>query len=214
MKNILLTIRNDNAMPRLIPEADFNIKLKMPSKNVDHTRQFLAEGVEDIALDGYALKSGYRLVKSLKKNQYRLVTTGDECETAYLVELFFRNDIVFNKVSCTQIKVWRTISSEHNAAVKDLAKLFFANLLKKYHIVVSDEEHTSDGKRFWETMVDWSFKTGYNVYTSDGSEINRPLTAIQDMNDFYGRWDNFCWGNSSEVHRHRLVMISREVLLQ
>jgi len=214
VKNMLLTIRNDNAMPRLIPEADFNIKLKMPSKNIDHTRQFLSEGVEDVSLDGYIVQPGYRLVKSLKKNQYRLVTTGDGCETAYLVELFFRNDIVFNKATCTQIKVWRTISSEHNAAVKDLARLFFASLLQKYHIVVSDEEHTSDGKRFWETMIDWSFKTGYSVYTSDSSEINRPLTAILDMNDFYERWDNFCWGNSSEVHRHRLVVISREALLQ
>ena len=214
MKNILLTIRNENSMPRLIPEADFNIKLKMPSRNIDHTRQFLAKGVEDVALDGYVVQYGYRLVKSLKKNQYRLIAIGDECETVYLVELIFRNDIVFNKATCTQIKVWRTISSEHNTAVKDLAKLFFANLLRKYNIVVSDEEHTSDGKRFWETMIDWSFKTGYNVYTSEGSEINRPLTPIQDMNDFYGRWDNFCRGTSSDVHRHRLVVISREALLR
>lgn len=214
MKNILLTIRNDNSMPRLIPEADFNIKLKMPSKNIDDTRQFLAEGIEDVVLDGYVVQYGYRLVKSLKKNQYRLIAVRNESETIYLVELIFRNDIVFNKASCTQIKVWRTISLEHNAAVKDLAKLFFANLLQKYTIVVSDEEHTSDGKRFWETMIDWSFKTGYSVYASDGSEINRPLTPIQDMNDFYDRWDNFCWGNLSDVHRHRLVVISREALLQ
>lgn len=214
MKNILLTIRNDNSMPRLVPEADFNIKLKMPSKNIDHTRQFFAEGVEDVALDGFILQAGYRLVKSLKKNQYRLMAVGDECETVYLVELIFRNDIVFNLATCTQIKVWRTIALEHNAAVKDLPKLFFANLLQQYNIVVSDEEQTSDGKRFWETMIDWSFKTGYSVYTSDGSEINRPLTPVHDMNDFYDRWDNFCWGHLSDVHRHRLVVISREALLQ
>lgn len=214
MKNILLTMRNENSMPRLIPEADFNLKLKMPSKNIDHTRRFLEEGVEDVALDGYIIQHGYRLVKSLKKNQYRLVAVGEQYETVYLVELIFRNDIVFNQSTCTQIKVWRTVALEHNAAVKDLPKLFFANLLQKYNIVVSDEEQTSDGKRFWETMIDWSFKTGYLVYTSDGSAISRPLTAIQDMNDFYARWDDFYWGVSPDIHQHRLVVISREALSQ
>ncbi|MCS3433069.1 hypothetical protein [Klebsiella sp. BIGb0407] len=201
-------------MPKQIPEMDLNITLKIPSRNIDHTRQFLEDGVEDISLYGYAVQHGYRLLKAREKNQYRLVTIGNKCETVYLAELFFRDDVVFNQANCVQIKVWRTLSSEHNAAVKDLAKLFFANLLQQYNIVVSDEEHSSDGKLFWETMIDWSFKTGYSVYASDGSEINRPLTPIQDMNAFYGRWDNFCRGTSSDVHRHRLVVISREELVQ
>lgn len=214
MKNILQITRNENSMPRRIPESDFNTKLNISSKNIDHTRQFLEQGVEDAVLYGYIVPHGYRLLKSLRDNQYRLVTIGDKYETVYLAELIFRNDMVLNQTACTQLKVWSTVAPEHHAAVKDLPKLLFANLLQQYNIVVSDEEQTSESKRFWETMIDWSFKTGYSVYTSDDTEINRPLTAIHDMNDFYERWDKFYWRDSPDGHQHRLVVISRVRLSQ
>ncbi|PHM69576.1 hypothetical protein [Xenorhabdus sp. KJ12.1] len=201
-------------MPRLIPDADFNKKLKMPSKNIDHTKQFLEEGVTDYVLPGLAIQHGYRLVKSLKKEQYRLIATGDEPETVYLVELRFRQDIVFGKTTCTQIKVWRSTSIEHRGAVIDLPRAFFSNLLEQHSIVVTDEEQTGDGRRFWETMISWAFGTGLYVYASDGTQMDRPLTQIADMREFHEEWSDFCWGEDPDVHTHLLVVISKEPLSQ
>ncbi|MEX6205036.1 hypothetical protein AB6G29_23740 [Providencia hangzhouensis] len=202
--------RNNKSMPYVIPDtdADFNTKLKAPEKNIDYTKTFLESGVTDFSLPGFITPHGYRLVKALNKDQYRLIAIGDEPETVYLVELRFRNDIVYGKTTCTQIKVWRTISTKHNPAVKELPRTFFADLLKKHSIVVSDEEQTGDGKRFWESMIDWAMSSGYYVYASDGTQEDRPLTKISSMNEFYDKWDRFCWGNNQEIHTHRLAVIS------
>ncbi|MEX6156049.1 hypothetical protein AB6G46_24350 [Providencia hangzhouensis] len=90
--------RNNKSMPYVIPDtdADFNTKLKAPEKNIDYTKTFLESGVTDFSLPGFA-PHGYRLVKALNKDQYRLIAIGDEPETVYLVELRFRNDIVYGK---------------------------------------------------------------------------------------------------------------------
>ncbi len=201
-------------MPYVISDhdADFNIKLKMPSKNIAHTKLFLEEGVEDFSLPGYPVPHGYRFVKALQRDQYRLIAMGDNPETVYLVALRFRNDIVYGRTTCTQIKVWRTVSSLHGSVVSDLPRTFFANLLKEHSIVVTDEEQTSDGKRFWETMIVWAFQSGFHVYISDGTLIDRPLTEINNMDDFYQQWEKFCWGSDRDVHTHRLVVISNDVL--
>lgn len=39
---------NGQSMPYLIPDADFNVKLKIHSRNIDHTKEFLEKGVEDL----------------------------------------------------------------------------------------------------------------------------------------------------------------------
>ncbi|WP_272661391.1 hypothetical protein [Providencia sp. PROV089] len=206
--------RNNKSMPYVIPDtdADFNTKLKAPEKNIDFTKIFLESGVVDFSLPGFVTPHGYKFVKSINKDQYRLIAVGDKPETVYLVELRFRNDIVYGKKTCTQIKVWRTISARHNTAVKDLPRTFFTDLLTKHSIVVSDEEQTGDGKRFWETMIDWALDSNYHVYVSDGTQEDRPLTAIKDMNEFYSKWDAFCWGNDRDVHAHRLAVISEKAL--
>lgn len=87
--------------------AGFNRKLNLPSENNELTVLFLAAGTHPFLLPGYEVKEGYQFIKSGKKQQYRLVITGDLPETVYLVELCFRNDIVAGQTSCTQIKVWR-----------------------------------------------------------------------------------------------------------
>ena len=195
-------------------DVDFDV-LKIPSKNIAHTQFFLEEeGVENFFLPGYITPHGYRLVKALKRDQYRLIATGYTPETVYLVALRFRDDIVYGRTTCTQIKVWRTVSSLHDSAVRDLPRTFFANLLKNYSIVVTDEEQTSDGKRFWGTMIVWAFQSGFHVYISDGTQIDRPLTEIRNMDEFYQQWGSFCWGSDRDVHTHRLVVISNDMLAQ
>lgn len=197
-------------MPKLIPAAGFNRKLNLPSENSELTALFLAAGTHQFLLPGYEVKEGYQFIKLGKKQQYRLVTTGGTPETVYLVELCFRNDIVAGQTSCTQIKVWRTTNDKHQSAVADLPRHFFRWLLDTYHIVVTDEEQTGDGRRFWEVMISWALAAGFYVYASDGGEPERPLFAVQDMESFFEYWSDFCWGNDPDIHTHRLIVISKK----
>ena len=214
MKNEPSQQNNGQSMPYLIPDADFNEKLKLSAKNIEHTLQFITQGVKDIDLEGFDTPIGYRLVKSLRKDQYRLITADKESETAYLVELRFRQDIVYGKTTCIQIKVWRSRIPKHRDAIRELPRTFFYNLLKVHNIVVTDEEQTSDGKGFWIDMILWTFSKGHYIYASDGTEEDRPLHLIDSIEDFYNNWDAFCWGKDRDTHTHRLLIISQEKLSQ
>ncbi|MDC9615365.1 hypothetical protein ABLB69_15515 [Xenorhabdus khoisanae] len=201
-------------MPYLIPDADFDLKLSLLDKNVEHTKSFIEKGVIDFHLPEATIPNGYRFVKALNKDEYRMVTTeSGQPETVYAVKLLFRNDLVLNKETCTQIMVWRTLSFKHQIAASSLPRVFFKHLLNSYSIVVTDEEQTGDGKRFWKIMINWALETNYHVYVSDGTEIDRPLTQISSMDELIGKWEAFCWGHDAEVHRHRLIVISKNDLL-
>lgn len=214
MKNEPSQQQNGQSMPYLIPDADFNVKLKIHSKNIEHTKEFLEQGVQDFELPQYNIPVGYRFVKSLKRNQYRLITTTIPFETVYLVEVIFRKDIVYTKTICTQVKVWRTVAAEHSTVTRAIPRAFFNYLLENYNIVVSDEEQTSAGKRFWETMIDWAFKANLYIYISDGTEEERPLIKLNNTDELYEKWEDFCWGKDRDIHTHRLLVISKEPLSQ
>lgn len=202
-----------NTMPYLIPEADFDRKLNMTENNVTHTGAFISKGVVDFALPGFVLPYGYRLLKSRTEDHYRMVTDSETPEAVYAVRLIFREDIVADRKTCTQIMVWRTSNARHKRAVRELPELFFKYFLQSYSIVVSDEEQTPDGRRFWEGMISWAIETpDYHVYVSDGSEIDRPLTFMTSWDDFYGVWSDFCWGSDKDTHTHRLLVISKDQL--
>ncbi|WP_340616922.1 hypothetical protein [Xenorhabdus entomophaga] len=200
-------------MPYLIPDAEFNRKLHTSERNREHTKTFLENGAKDFTFPGFIAPYGYRFVKSLKQDQFRMITTGDNPETVYAVMLTFRKDIIIDKETCTQIMVWRTFSAEHQDAASGFPRQFFKYLLENYSIIVTDEEQTGDGKRFWQVMIAWSISTKYHVYVSDGTEIDRPLTQISSMDELIGKWEAFCWGHDAEVHRHRLIVISKNDLL-
>ncbi|MCF6686033.1 hypothetical protein [Raoultella ornithinolytica] len=201
------------AMPYIIPEADFDRKLNMSEKNVTHTEGYIAKGVQDFTLPGFTTPYGYRLVKSLRDDHYRLITDSENPETVYAVKLVFREDIVETRKSCTQILVWRTPQAIHDRAVHGLPQLFFAYFLENYAIVVSDEQQTLDGRRFWERMISWAITTdGYHVYVSDGTKEERPLSFMTSWDDFYSAWADFCWGNDQDIHTHRLLVISKDKL--
>ncbi|QTL41801.1 hypothetical protein HGO23_18765 [Xenorhabdus budapestensis] len=199
-------------MPYLIEDVDFNLKLRLSDKNIEQTISFLENGAKDFILPDFVVPYGYRFVKSLKQDQYRMITISDKPETVYAVKLIFRRDIVVDKETCTQIMVWRTFSPEHQEAVSGFPRRFFRFLLENYSIIVTDEEQTGDGKRFWQIMIAWSMSVGYHVYVSDGGEIDRPLTVVSSMDELIEKWDSFCWGTDADLHRHRLIVISQEIL--
>ncbi|WNY87405.1 hypothetical protein [Leclercia adecarboxylata] len=202
-----------NKMPFEIPSASFDTKLNMTEKNIEHTEAFIRAGVKEFALPGFVTPHGYRLLRAVKGNQYRMVTDSVAPETVYAVKLEFLEHIVPTRKICTQILVWKTVQPQYDSAVRGLPQEFFKFFLSSYSIVVSDSEQTLDGRRFWERMIAWAIQTdGYHVYVSDGTQEDRPLTFMTSWDDFYGTWAGFCWGNDRDCHSHRLLVISTDQL--
>ncbi|KAB7715720.1 hypothetical protein GBN32_00335 [Plesiomonas shigelloides] len=202
-------------MPLLINEADFNLKLQVMGKNIDHTKEFLAKGTAPFVLPGYVVPIGYQFVKARTSDQYRLITYLPDGSpiTVYVVEVEFHEQITHPRRSCTQIMVWRTTDSRHDKAVRGLPQHFFSYLLDEHDIVVSDEEQTGAGRRFWHVMLDWAFSQGYHIYIADGTyDENFLLYQVKNMDEFFEKWDPFAWGKDKEVHLHRRAVISKSML--
>lgn len=207
-------MRVNNVSPFLIDSADFSRKLGLYSKNEEHTAQFLSRGVEDYFLEGFVLPPGFRLVKSLTEDQFRIVTTATEKPyTAYAVKLIHHNEITYPKKATTQVMVWRTTSSIYDPIVRGFPQMFFKHILDTSNIVVSDSEQTGDGQRFWLRMLDWAFNNKYQLYVADGTEgEDWPKHRIDNLNDLESHWLEFAWGKDKDVHTHRRLIISKQPL--
>lgn len=214
----MTTAKRETMSPLVIPSASFTDKLGDFDKNADHTQAYLNKGVHDYHIPGYVVPNGYRLVANADETQIRLVTVGSEIETAYAVKLIIRDKLIPNETVGTQVMVWRSLSMRHKDVVRDYASMMFDHLLDKYSIMVSDEEQTPDGKRFWEARIIQSIEMGYHVYLLDRTDIEEPLYRVKGFEGNIGArsfatlWHSVGWGGNKEVHRHRLFVISKKVL--
>lgn len=197
-------------MPYLISSASFSRKLGLYSKNYEHTQTFLEKGVQDYNIDGFITFPGRRLVKAIGKEEYRVIVEDSVgFYTAYAVKLKHHDDITFPVPAVTQVMVWRSPSLLHQSAVAGFPQLFFKHILMNNNIVVSDSEQTSDGQRFWLTMLDWAYYNRYYLYVADGTEgIDWPKYPIRGMNELEEKWLNYAWGHDKDTHTHRRLIIS------
>lgn len=205
-------MRNNQMSPLMIDSADFSHKLGLVSRNVEHTEAFLARGTADFHLPGFVLPVGYRLLKSLYSDEYRIVTTDEgKPYTAYAVKLEFHNEITFPHGAATQVMVWRTPRTLHQSVVSGFPQFFFQWLLSEYNVVVSDSEQTGDGQRFWLRMIDWAFTMNYQISVADGTVgEERHLTPVNSYAELEERWITFAWGYDRDVHPHRRLVISKK----
>ncbi len=192
--------------------ADFSNKLGLVSRNVEHTEAFLAHGTADFHLPGFVLPVGYRLLKSLYSDEYRIVTTDEgKPYTAYAVKLEFHKEITFPQEAATQVMVWCTPRALHQPVVSGFPQFFFQWLLSEYNIVVSDSEQTGDGQRFWLRMIDWAFSMNYQISVADGTAGEEwHLTPVNSYAELEERWITFAWGVDRDVHPHRRLVISKK----
>lgn len=42
-------------------------------------------------------------------------------------------------------------------------------------------------------MIDWAFKANLYIYISDGTEEERPLIKLNNTDELYEKWEDFCW---------------------
>lgn len=199
-------------MPFLIPSTNFSDKLRLPSKNIADTQQFLKSGIIDCSFERLVVPHGYHFVKAVNEEHYRLITTNNNSETVYLTKFNPQNNLLLNQTNCIQIKLWRSRHVRHQSAIIDLPKIFFTHLLDTYNVIATDEEQTLESKGFWDDMLYWAFKCKYAVYILDRTKESHSLLPIMNIENFYDHWEMFCWGMNQEIYSRRIIIISKNQL--
>ncbi|MBV7264124.1 hypothetical protein KCG43_19105 [Photobacterium sp. WH24] len=217
-------------MPQLIPDDDtagFDMKLTTSASNKIETNVFLKNGPSAFAVPGYVVPHGYRLLIGAEKPAAEgmeqticLVADGQEPETVYKVKMLVRNapNAYLASKNCTQLIVWRTFDPRHRAVVTGFPRTIFNHLLDSHDIMITDEQQTSDGKRFWmERIADAISVPEQFVYYIDLDNLDDSLVpkieSIDTYDEFVDSYVSVGWGNDDN-YRSRVFMISKRDLSQ
>lgn len=131
-----------------------------------------AQHVADISADAQCvLAPGYRLIRV----DHRVRPNSDEFEIALINDVessvVYYNKVVISVIrdlNCrpaTQNLVWRSSNAQHSAVLRDVAqKVFFNYVLERYDVILSDNQHTGDGKFFWQRQMSNAIALKMHVY--------------------------------------------------
>ncbi|WP_045407400.1 hypothetical protein [Vibrio jasicida] len=212
-------------MPQLI-EVGFDMKLTTPSSNKTETAAFLVDKPQEFILPGFVVPAGYRLVtKRYTLTDEGMIQTicliyigGNEPETVYKVKLIVRNEpnAYLPVKNCTQLLVWRQVAGPHSLVLSGFARQVFHFLLRSNNIMISDEQQTSDGKRFWLDRMGEAFSIAdASVYYIDLDELDGSLipvvVRIHSFEDLMEKYVPKGWG-ADESHKGRVFVISTQQL--
>ncbi|EGG9814447.1 hypothetical protein ID007_004308 [Salmonella enterica] len=192
--------------PLLIPDASFRAKLENPLLNRQQTADFIARGTRPFELPGFRVQAGYQLRASLDGLQIRMIFDG---ETVYYVKLKEASNIIPGVSHITQVGVWRTRTANMQKAVEGLAPALFAWLVERYNVVISDDEQTRAGQRFWQYRLSEALDNPrQHVYGWDGTKEDAEPEEITNTIDLVDHWEPLIWGTERDVHNNRLFIIT------
>ncbi|EPW3769033.1 hypothetical protein ACWI58_004477 [Vibrio fluvialis] len=212
-------------MPQLI-DAGFDMKLTTPSSNKVETAAFLEAKPSVFALPDFAVPAGYQLLANAPSNTEEgevqticlIYMGGDAAETVYKVKTIVRNEpnAYLPVRNCTQLIVWRQIAGPHGHVLSGFARTVFNFLLRTHNIMITDEQQTADGKRFWLDRMGESFVIpNRNVYYIDLNELDSNkvpvVERIQSSEELMEDYVPKGWGTDEE-HRNRAFIISTQNL--
>lgn len=201
------------------------MKLTKPSSNRVETESFLANKPATYPLPDFAVPVGYRLLASNPVDtEEGLVQTiclvfdgGEQSETVYKVKMIVRNEpnAYLPIKNCTQLIVWRQ-AGVHGHVLGGFPRLIFNDLLRSHNIMITDEQQTEDGKRFWLDRMGESFAIpNRNVYYIDleslDSDLAPVVTRIHDFEELMETYVPIGWGRD-EQHKNRVFVISTQNL--
>ncbi|MBO2652701.1 hypothetical protein I6M49_04335 [Shewanella algae] len=217
-------------MPQVI-EAGFDMKLTVPSSNKTETAVFLNAKPRNFVLPDFAVPAGYQLVASTPTRSadgevqticliYLGVGKAEEAETVYKVKTIVRNEpnAYFSSKNCTQLLVWRQVSGPHGKVLSGFPGTVFNYLLRSHDIMITDEQQTADGKRFWlDRMGESLTMADRSVYYINLDELDQHMTPvvkrIQNFEELMEKYVPDGWGTDEE-HRNRAFIISTQNLIK
>ncbi|MFA0114227.1 hypothetical protein AB4407_11210 [Vibrio sp. 10N.261.46.E11] len=200
------------------------MKLTRPSSNKIETEAFLLAKPADFALSDFAVPAGYRLVANkpaqTQEGETQIIcliyTGGEYAETVYKVKTIVRNEpnAYLPIKNCTQLVVWRQITGLHGHVLSGFARTVFNFLLRSHSIMITDEQQTEDGKRFWLDRMGESFAIAdRDVYYVNLNELDNEMSPvikrIDSSNDLMENYIPNEWG-ADEEHKNRAFIISTQ----
>jgi hypothetical protein len=176
-----------------------------PSLNKQEAKKFIAKYTVDYLVDGISLPENFELKSNRRKTIIRLLDRNDKNNPriAYAVDIKISEETIGHR-SCTQILVWASPNNED--LLIGLPRKIVNHLLKTYTIMVTDQEQTPDGKRFWERRISQAFKDKNFVYFLDKTSSDSQH-LIEDEDDFFENYEAEGWGDD-KLHKDRLYIIS------
>lgn len=212
-------------MPQLI-DAGFDMKLTTQATNRQETAAFLEGQPKPFRLPDYVVPAGYKLLASeATKHSDGIIQTicliwtgGENAEIVYKVKTIVRDEpnAYLPTSNCTQLIVWRQLSGIHGSVLSGFARMVFDFLLRSHNIMITDEQQTADGRRFWlDRMAESFVMPDREVYYVDLDALNDDLVPvierITSQDDLMGTYYPKGWGNAVE-NRNRAFIISKENL--
>jgi len=197
-------------MPKLIPETDFSDQLRRPSTNKAAAKKFLAKCPKPYVLDGVDLPDTYRFVCNKKGKQIRLINRVNinDPRIVYAVNIQL-SDKKIAQQSCSQVMVWSDPLEEELTI--GLPKKVFNSLLDEHIIMISDDEQTDDGKRFWERRIVQAIREPHHVYYYDSHQLGSSLIDIVSAEEFLDKYEPMGWGKDDK-HKGKMFIISKRKL--
>lgn len=108
------------------------------------------------------------------------------------------------KTCATQISVWASAVAPSGLT----QKVFFGEMMHRFDTMVSDEEHSKDGQRFWLRALSGALRHGFRIGLMEGKQI----VSVYDAATLFRQWlDKVAahgWGSDPE-HRGRLFFITK-----
>jgi hypothetical protein len=110
------------------------------------------------------------------------------------------------ETAVTQITVWadETIGGSLNIA----KEVFFNYLLPEFHLISTDRQQTTDGKRFWGKRVNEALEKNLWVYFID--QVSNPRKMIRIVNRKQLE-DLSIWGTDSKYEARKLLISDKQL---
>ncbi|MFT4925917.1 MAG: hypothetical protein ACI8WB_002012 [Phenylobacterium sp.] len=213
----------------LLINGDFDMKLQIAKSNRQDAEHFLSGNVQNYCLPNYLVQHGYRLLVSAEKKNFEgleqticLIASGADSsgavynEVAYKIKVLVRdvpNSYLRNK-NATQLLVWRSASPKHDRILVGFATMMFKYLLDNHNIMITDEQQTEDGRRFWVRRILEAFEqqdvsVSYIDLNDMGDDLSPRIYMINDDDEFFTDYYGKGWGND-EAHKNRVFVVSKQ----
>lgn len=155
------------------------------------------------------MPEGYRFIRvdnRLSPDLFELALVSDTDKyVAYYNKVDLRDDLYLGHHRVTQVLIWRTSIPKYDNSIRGLpAVVFFDYLLQNYTVIVSDNEQTGNGMRFWQSRIYEALDSKSYIYRYH--LIDCHLEPIHNSDDLE-RMQGVIWGGDDD-HVNQLVVLS------
>ena len=156
-----------------------------------------------------SIPAGYRFIRvdnRISSELFELALVSDTDKyVAYYNKIDLRDDLYLGRHRVTQVLIWRTSIPKYDNAIRGLpAAVFFEYLLRNYTVIVSDNEQTGNGMRFWQSRIYEALDLNSYIYRYHLLDCH--LEPIKNSDDLE-RMQNVIWGSDVD-HVNQLVVLS------